>query len=112
MTAVERLAEIEARAAAATEGPWAVEHGRIWQGLPFPEAVEVATLRGSRTWLPDAAFIAHTRADVPWLVEQVHIRDAAIAAVRALADKMADEQGQSWNSISARRITAALDVTA
>jgi len=46
-----RLDEIEARAHAATEGPW------------------------------DADFIAHARTDVPWLIEQVRKRDAALQAV-------------------------------
>lgn len=39
-------------------------------------------------------------------------RDAAqasLARVRALADKMLTENGQSWNSLSGRRVMRALD---
>jgi len=36
-------------------------------------------------------------------------QELALDRVRALAEKMLDEQGQSWNSISGRRIMNALE---
>lgn len=77
MTATERLAEINARAEAATEGPWA-----HWNPADGPSHMEIGgkvawkSLRtgsqyGDDEKIPhwaDAAFIAHARTDVPALV--------------------------------------------
>ena len=78
----QRLAEIEARANAATPGPWyALDHssgGVILQASPDEEdylssiiedgdfAAEAATVRTD-----DGAFIAAAREDVPWLIAQL-----------------------------------------
>lgn len=80
MTAADRLDEIEARANAATEGPWFVSDDAVWvdrgegnaDGITGPLA----------PWcFGEADFIAHSRTDVPWLIEQVRKRDAALQAV-------------------------------
>lgn len=87
MSAADRLDQIEARANAATEGPWEAYRPnpayRIYeicsttpQGLDETLA-EVAGYNAS----DDADFIAHARTDVPWLIEQVRKRDAALQAV-------------------------------
>ena len=68
-----RLNEIEARANAATEGPWNVFMGRI--DHPGRSLVAVAYDVGCDE---DAEFIAHARTDVPWLLEQVDRRDKAL----------------------------------
>ena len=89
MTA-ERLDQIEARANAATEGPWDAINLRTnyflrdeWiVGAAIDELPIVADLRDAGTQGGnDAAFIAHARTDVPWLIEQVRRRDAALRAV-------------------------------
>lgn len=102
----DRLDEIEARAEAATKGPW------CWRNTSEPYLMGAASrvvmafrrmgmsgaqpqfrdrsrilVDGGRANLhgfPDAAFIEHARDDVPWLVEQVRIRDEALRAVLEL----------------------------
>ena len=89
-----RLNEIEARANAATEGPWE------WEGEAKAEwelgANSLVPSRrpddpvlygygydasGIEVKTPaDAEFIAHSRTDVPWLLEQVERRDKALEA--------------------------------
>lgn len=72
-TAAERLAEIQARAEAATPGPWHEEAGNV-----HVEHGRLATIGGTYvTAVPDAEFIAHAREDVPALV-------AALRAVLAV----------------------------
>lgn len=69
MTPAERIAAIRERAERATEGPW--------EGVL--EAPEICVLHpGSRKHIgcyfnedEDVDFIAHARADVPWLLDQV-----------------------------------------
>ena len=93
-----RLDEIEARANAATEGPWE------WEGEAKAEweigANSLVPSRrpddpvlygygydasGIEVKTPaDAEFIAHARTDVPWLLEQVDRRDKALEKVLRL----------------------------
>jgi len=94
MTAVEaRLAEIEARAAAATEGPWRVtpwhDKGVMPAGwaddsLPIDKRGPFAHIAASD--LLDAAFIAAARTDVPALT-------AALRAVLAVHAPMFTDHG-------------------
>lgn len=81
MTDEERLAEIEARAAKATAGPWAVDGSSaadIALGVTYGDDTETWVQsstghiddEGGHT-VDDAQFIAHARTDVPWLVERV-----------------------------------------
>lgn len=84
-----RLAEIEARVKAATEGPW--EYGKrpdgsVWLSTGNPE-------RGQHyqgDWEgfdADAAFIAHARTDVPYLLAEVkRLREALEDARDMVAD--------------------------
>ena len=101
-----RLNEIEARANAATEGPWE------WEGDAKAEWEEGANslvpsrrpddpvlygygydASGIEVKTPaDAEFIAHARTDVPWLLEQVERRDKALEAVLDLHK----EDGHGW----------------
>lgn len=81
--ATQRLAEIEARVAAATPGPW-----RTWNdghvgcidghigGIFAPTA-------GSQSYrrMPDARFVAHAREDVPWLIERLREAHTTIRAL-------------------------------
>ena len=73
-----RLDQIEARANAATEGPWEA-HGSLITSLTGPGG-EVAEASGQ-----DTEFIAHARTDVP---------DMA-AALRAVL-KLHKEDGHGW----------------
>ena len=77
-----RLNEIEARANAATEGPW--------EGIRYPDGLLGRVIASDELGVciaedfpddADAKFIAHARTDVPWLLEQVKLRDKALEAV-------------------------------
>jgi len=97
MSINDKLDEIEARVEAASEGPW--EGGRTTYGDPTDGPTHVCIRQEGSAWTDhlfaveghqqagrDAAFIAHARTDVPWLVEQVKVRDKALDAVLALLD--------------------------
>ena len=85
MTIDTRLAEIRARAEAATEGPWTalgsgVASGDHWHVIASGEAVAHISSRdgvNEDQREPDAEFIAHARTDLPALL-------AAVEAVREL----------------------------
>ena len=69
-----------ARADAATDGPWEIEHGRIWSNADiFAFNNQIASMSGSRPWMSDAEFIAASRTDLP----------KALDALRAVLDLMA-----------------------
>jgi len=86
----DRLDEIEARADAATEGPWEW-HPYMGSGAtlakpnhPFHER---NILKTTDDWPPvadDAEFIAHARTDIPALLAEVRRLQAAADRVRAL----------------------------
>lgn len=106
----DRLTEIEARAKAATRGPWedatgSIEPRGIWSSALFVSTATGEVVAGALC--PDTgdegmetpiagappenrAFIAHARDDVPWLVAQVRERDAEIARLRALLTTTGD----------------------
>lgn len=87
MSAAGRLNEIEARANAATEGPWVTGGtdlaGEVYFGTYADpdDPTEPGVMLGVTGTQEDAALIAHARTDVPWLIEQVRKRDAALQAV-------------------------------
>ena len=96
MTAADRLAQIKARADAATEGPWAYGgKNRIttpvidvdeadWGGEGL-SGYAIHAQQDTGAWrYADAAFMAHARTDVPALV-------AALRAVLDLADYWATQ---------------------
>jgi len=97
MTAADRLAEIEARIEAATEGPWEVIGGGEYvTGVGVGIGVHDGGIRPA-----DATFIAHTRTDVPWLVEQVIVRDEALRAVLALHEAVEVHEYDDTNGVFA-----------
>ena len=129
MTAADRLAEIEARIEAATEGPWTVLPDSADWDVPILDAAGSFIccspddgVRGGHL-AQDAAFIAHARTDVPWLVEQVKVRDKALRAVLALHEvreaklqslaekgiRFCDHCGDIYPCPTVRAITEALD---
>lgn len=86
----ERLAEIEARANAATEGPWeAIEDDSIHAAPAYVDNGGCGVI----AWRPvcdfvvrhgDAEFIAHARTDAPALLTEVRRLQAAVERVRAV----------------------------
>lgn len=82
----QRLAEIEARCEAATEGPWEVawKTDFIWQldgdGDRFGPIAEAHYAEGNHD--NNAAFIAHARDDVPDLLAEVRRLTAENEAMR------------------------------
>jgi hypothetical protein len=87
------LDEIEARAAAATPGPWTTDGWEIYQGtgagIPdlmkwVGETCRADDYDGSRN---DAAFIAHARTDVPAMTAEIRRLRAQVAAVTAVHEK-------------------------
>ena len=105
----ERLAEIEARAEAATEGPWHAWGRGIGFELHLGAAAKCGQIRCEdvngefrETFKrADAAFIAAARTDVPALLAEVRrLQDAA----QAIAAKAWDEgyaeggRGRMWES--------------
>ncbi|MFF1348455.1 hypothetical protein ACFVZJ_21170 [Streptomyces sp. NPDC058322] len=83
-----RLAEIQARAAAATPGPWQNDQAELHQAIPGAPEIWVAWI-GEALNIDDlpksnhnAAFIAHAREDIPYLLVQLHQRDAEIAELQ------------------------------
>jgi hypothetical protein len=89
----DQLAAIEARAQAATEGPWeSLRAGMLgtrvvrvdgeWDGLVPDEFITMVTPALRK--FDDADFIAHARTDVPALLALVREQRAAIERVRAL----------------------------
>ncbi len=73
----ERLAEIEARAAEATPGPWCTDSWEIYQGAEYEPGLSMwigETCRGTSSPeqdQADAAFVAAARSDVPALAAEV-----------------------------------------
>lgn len=100
-----RLREIQERCNKATEGPWAYEavsdksnewclgvvvgnddkplSGRVEQGQGIIDHAIVREAMG----LEDAAFIAHAREDIPYLLQRVAECEAALAAPSQLESK-------------------------
>lgn len=76
-----RLAEIEARANAATPGPWEPEHRGVVGNDVF--IVEDCVTAGWDAYRANQAFIATARTDVPDLVAEVRRLTAALATVTA-----------------------------
>lgn len=84
----DRLAEIEAREAAATPGPWhrldfAHDANDVWIGPSFRNVIAQVVPDDASA---DAAFIAHAREDVPWLLAEVRRLRAIEAAARDVLD--------------------------
>lgn len=81
----QKLAEIEARADAATKGPWEIIGGNEYlTGLD----VHIGPSDEGGIRLRDAEFLAHARTDVPELLEIIRKQAAQIAAVREVTDEV------------------------
>ncbi|MDX3634366.1 hypothetical protein PV728_29695 [Streptomyces europaeiscabiei] len=90
---VERLAEIEALAEAATAGPWCTDAWEIYQGAEYVPGISFwigETCRGTSELgqdRADAAFVAAARSDVPELVAEVRRQAAQIAELEAQRER-------------------------
>ncbi|MET9813213.1 hypothetical protein [Streptomyces sp. NPDC006355] len=86
-----RLAEITARAKAATPGPWCTDSWEIYQGAEYEPGISQwigETCRGATTCeqdRADAEFVAHAREDVPALMAEVERLTAELAGARTAA---------------------------
>lgn len=88
-----RLDEIEARANAATPGPWTVSED--YSDVVGPEGDQLASYWNPTSETRNGEFIAHARTDVP----------ALVAEVRRLRDRVAEVEGPA---VEARAALAAL----
>ena len=88
------LGEIEARAQAATSGPWgmAVSADRKWALILVNAGTETEFSVARSADDDDASFIAHARADIPALLAMVREQRAVIERVREWADKFEANQ--------------------
>lgn len=108
----ERLKEIEARAAAATPGPWEVNnaHGMCVigdGGEEFVADMEGAMWQGKHE---DASFIAAARTDIPDLVARVRELEAEVAGLRTRIERLEDVADKANDAIGGLLIGASADV--
>lgn len=81
----QKLGEIEARANAATAGPWEIIGGNEYlTGLD----IHIGPSDEGGIRLHDAEFLAHARTDVPELIAIIREQAAQIAAVREVTDEV------------------------
>ncbi|MFH9072716.1 hypothetical protein [Streptomyces alboflavus] len=86
----EQLDQIEARANAATPGPWCTDAWEIYQGTEYQPGISLwigETCRGTSSPeqdRADAAFVAAARTDVPALLTEVRRLHAALEEIRHL----------------------------
>jgi hypothetical protein len=90
---IDRLAEIQKRADAATSGPWCTDSWEIYQGAEYVPGISEwigETCRGATTMeqdRADAAFVAAARDDVPFLLAEVaELRDQLATSERQNAE--------------------------
>ena len=93
----DELAMIEARADAASAGPWTVEEAGTYFGLMSGDHAGYV----ARLWMhhpvadANASFLAHTRADVPCLVAEVRRLQARVRELEAQLAERDDRSGGS-----------------
>lgn len=93
MDADARLAEIDARAAAADSGPWTNDHWEIHS--PAGWVGETCNVDNYPASVANATFIAHARADVAWLLQTVAELRAQVQELTA--ENQDYEQGLGLN---------------
>jgi sugar phosphate isomerase/epimerase len=120
------IASIEARAAAATEGPWVMDHvGPVWVGnrsdgrtsglweiiYGTRDNLSDLTPEGAAVAVANAEFIAHAREDVPALIAEVErLREATDQHTLTLLDRThAAEQKQAAAEAKVARVRTLAD---
>ncbi|KQU49266.1 hypothetical protein ASG84_26305 [Rhodococcus sp. Leaf278] len=106
----EELAAIEARANAASAGPWQTftsgvangDHWYVWDNSTGSIA-QISSNDGTNeeSRQPDAEFIAHARDDIPTLLAAVRERDNAVARVRKCINDYESLGTRPWNALRA-----------
>lgn len=88
----QRIQEIQKRCDTATPGPWIYSEvaSAIWADRTSLDVVVAADWGGIEISKSDAAFIAHAREDIPFLLSQLAERDKEIERLRELADAERD----------------------
>jgi len=89
------LAEVRARTDAATPGPWEADGWEIHAEPGHVWVAESCDLDAKDGGAANAAFIAHAREDVPFLLAELARRDAALEAVLEVAHR--------WDHVAAGR---------
>ena len=105
------LDAIEARAEAATDGPWLASHNvtEDTHDVSVLYSNGIGVLVADFHKRPDdARFAAHARTDVPALVAALRKAEAQVAAVLALCDQADARLGQG-NSLTPTAVRAAVD---
>ena len=111
------FAAIEARANAATPGPWTAETtgvagGDHWYVCDEGEAIASISCNDGTNEdqrEPDAEFIAHSRTDIPRLLAAVRERDNTIAKVQELLREAEISSPDENPYVYADELRAALD---
>lgn len=104
---VDRTQQIRARVEAATPGPWSVHHierGPLMIGIDSdpdgtgPVDLAIAEMLSDATQ-DDAAFLAHAREDIPWLLEQLRLAHEALERARPFVIALGARWQQDGQSI-------------
>ncbi|MFF4746840.1 hypothetical protein ACGF3K_14290 [Streptomyces sp. NPDC047980] len=80
-TPIDRLAEIAKRTEAATPGPWTVCDD--YSDVHGPGDIHLASYWNPTAGDRNGEFIAHARADIPWLLNQLRLAFGEIAELQA-----------------------------
>ncbi|MFJ3563248.1 hypothetical protein [Streptomyces diastaticus] len=99
----EYLAEIAARAEAATAGPWCADGAEIYQGDEYVSYAfwvgETCRADEADGGTVDATFVAHARTDVPALLAEVERLRAELAARPTRAEAPRTERSR-WQAVA------------
>jgi hypothetical protein len=99
----QQLAEIAARAEAATPGPWCTDAWEIYQGAEYVAGAkwigETCRANDAEGACADSEFIAHARTDVPALLAEVGRLGAQVADLEAERAKLI-----RWHEEDARQL--------
>lgn len=115
----DQLRAIEARADAATPGPWVADsniygkgklvccrNGSLPKGDRVAEVLELLAGLDSDSAIANALFIAHARADIPALVAEVRRLREQVDALAELGKDLAKQQREEFHRLDYYEITA------
>jgi len=85
------MSAIQARADAATEGPWVMTTQGGIESASYAGPGEVPDSVGGARNQADWEFIAHARQDIPDLLDTVEAQAVEIAALRAVIDEAIED---------------------
>lgn len=121
MTHAERMKEIKEREQAATAGPWVADiniygkgklvccrNGFLPKGDKVAEVLELLAGLDSDSAMANALFIAHARADIPYLVARVEELEAALGEATNALMYIGDKAVVDWDGATVGEADAAL----